>query len=89
MLKNFGVGSGVFVSGDKAGDNANSFFLPGYTRWDAGAWYSFDLPDKQRVKFQVNAYNLLDQTYYESSQSAGSVEPGSPFSISGKCTMTF
>ena len=89
VLKNFGVGSGVFVSGDKAGDNANSFFLPGYTRWDAGAWYSFDLPDKQRVKFQVNAYNLLDQTYYESSQSAGSVEPGSPFSISGKCTMTF
>jgi iron complex outermembrane receptor protein len=89
LLKDFGVGTGVFISSDKAGDNANSFYLPGYTRWDAAAWYSFDLPDKQRLKIQLSAFNLLDTTYYESSQSAGMVEPGAPLSIMGKCSITF
>jgi iron complex outermembrane receptor protein len=88
-LKNFGVGTGVFVSDAKAGDNANSFYLPGYARWDAGTWYTFALPTGQPVKVQVNAFNLLNTTYYESSSSAGSVEPGTPLSIMGKCSILF
>jgi iron complex outermembrane recepter protein len=88
-LKNFGVGTGVFVTDGEAGDNANSFYLPGYVRWDAGAWYTFALPTGQQVKVQFNAFNLLDKTYYESSSSAGSVEPGTPLSFMGKCSILF
>lgn len=88
-LKNFGAGVGVFASSAKAGDNNNTFDLPGYTRFDAGMWYTVELPAARKLKFQVNAFNLFDKKYYESSSSAGNVQPGTPFSIIAKCSVTF
>ena len=88
-LKNFGGGMGFFASGAKSGDNNNDFNLPGYARLDAGVWYSFRLHSGQEVKLQVDVFNLLDKTYYESSASTSQVEPGTPLSVMGKCSVTF
>ncbi|MCE0483525.1 MAG: TonB-dependent siderophore receptor [Methylacidiphilales bacterium] len=88
-LKNFGLGAGVFARDREAGDSKDSFYLPGFARVDAGAWYTFNLPTGQEVHVQVNIFNLLDKTYYESSSSAGSVEPGTPLSVLGRCSLIF
>jgi iron complex outermembrane receptor protein len=88
-LKDFGLGLGMFASEKKAGDNANSFYLPGYVRLDAGSWYTFDLTNKLKAKLQLNVYNMTNKTYYESSSSAGSVEPGTPISVVGKFSIIF
>jgi len=89
FLKNFGVGVGVFASSEKAGDNNNTFFLPSYARLDAGAWYAVDLCGGRQLKFQLNVLNVLDKTYYESSTSTASVQPGTPLTFLGRCTLTF
>lgn len=71
-----GGGLGVYYVGDKAGSDANTFFLPSYTRWDTGIWYG----QKQwRLSLKVN--NLFDTRYFENSNS-GSFSfrcyPGAP-----------
>jgi iron complex outermembrane receptor protein len=88
-LRDFGFGMGVFAEDKKAGDSPNSFYLPGYARVDAGAWYDIALSSGAKMKLQLNIDNLFNKTYYESSASAGSVEPGSPFTVMGKCSITF
>ncbi|MDD4891677.1 MAG: TonB-dependent receptor, partial [Phycisphaerae bacterium] len=88
-LKDFGVGAGVFASSARAGDNNNTFDLPAYARLDVGAWYTRTLHSGQKVKLEVNVLNLLDKTYYESSSSAGSVQPGAPLTLMVTLTLTF
>ncbi len=88
-LKNFGVGAGYFGASTRSGDNNNSFYLPGYSRFDAAMWYKVDLQSGQELKFQVNAFNLSNERYYESATSAASVQPGAPFTIFAKCSLTF
>jgi iron complex outermembrane recepter protein len=41
LLRGLNIGTGVYVRGQREGDNANSFQLPGYARWDASIGYSF------------------------------------------------
>ena len=89
LMKGFGFGSGVFISGSKAGDNNNTFDLPGYARWDAGVYYTHRLTSERELKVQLNVMNVLDQTYYDSSTSTGSVMPGTPISTMLRATLTF
>ncbi len=77
-LEGFGIGTGVFLSGSKAGDNNNTFNLPGYARWDAGLFYTHQVAPGHELKIALNILNLLDRTYYEASSSTGSVMPGAP-----------
>ncbi|WP_193213437.1 TonB-dependent siderophore receptor [Luteolibacter marinus] len=88
-LEGFGFGAGVFASSSKAGDNNNSFDLPGYARFDAAAWYRTELNNGDELKFQVNVQNLTDRTYYESSTSTANVQPGTPLAISARCSLKF
>ena len=59
--------------------------MAGYARLDAGAWYSYTFRSGQQVKLQVNIFNLLDKTYYES----GVGQPGTPLSAVGRISVTF
>ncbi len=88
-LKNFGMGAGMFASTFKAGDNNNSFDLPGYARFDAAMWYKIQLEKDQELKLQLNAQNIFDKRYYESSTSTANVQPGTPAAIFAKCSLTF
>lgn len=64
-LDGFSVGTGVYVAGQREGDNENTFQLPGYVRWDAMAAYRFRV-GPTRMTAQVNVNNILDKTYYKS-----------------------
>ncbi|MBB5352587.1 iron complex outermembrane receptor protein [Haloferula luteola] len=88
-LQGFGMGAGVFAASAKSGDNNGSFDLPGYARIDLAAWYRTELAHGQDLKFQVNVMNALDRTYYESSTSTASVQPGTPLAATARCTLTF
>ncbi|SHI71501.1 iron complex outermembrane recepter protein [Roseomonas rosea] len=60
------VGGGVRHEGRRAGDAANSFFLPSYAVADAFMAYDFRL-DRTLLRAQVNVKNIFDRTYYTSS----------------------
>jgi iron complex outermembrane recepter protein len=70
------LSGGVFYSGDKAVDAANTVLVPGYTRFDLGARYSTTIGGKATT---LRAYleNVGDKTYF-SSTSFGSLQFGAP-----------
>nr|WP_022963379.1 TonB-dependent siderophore receptor [Halopseudomonas pelagia] len=71
------VGGGARYVGERAGDNANSFWLDSYTVTDAFiSWESQLLGDKTRL--QLNARNLFNQEYYPSSGGNLRVAAGEP-----------
>jgi iron complex outermembrane receptor protein len=88
----FGVG--VFAVGQRQGDNDNTFALPGYVRLDAYTGYSYKLRDS-RLTVQFNIRNLLDKTYYESTdpfQNAPprvGIYPGAPLTAIGSVRLEF
>lgn len=84
-LQNLGAGLGVFACSDRSGNNAHTFDVSGFTRLDAGVWYTYTLPGGQQIKAQINVFNLTDETYYES----GVGQPGTPLSALGKISFTF
>lgn len=71
------VGGGARYVGERAGDNANSFWLDSYSVADAFiAWDSQLLGDRTRL--QLNVRNLFDQEYYPSSGGNLRVAVGEP-----------
>ena len=76
----FGVGAGVAYIGDRAGDGLNTFELPAYTTLRALAFWS--LNNAWRVS--VDANNLFDEHYYESSQNRNALYPGRPRSVTAR-----
>jgi iron complex outermembrane receptor protein len=59
----FEFGAGTYIAGERQGDVANSFQLPGYARIDAFAAYHARL-GRSRLTARVNVNNILDKTYY-------------------------
>ena len=83
-LRGFGLGAGVVFTGDRQGDLANSFELPGYTRVDAALFYRRD-----NWRVGVNFKNLFNRDYVESAFSRNAVFPGAPFTVIGTFAITF
>ena len=54
------VGGGVFYSSDRPTSNANTLYIPSYTRLDLYASYAFN----ERTALQLNINNLTNQNYY-------------------------
>ncbi|WP_225587267.1 TonB-dependent siderophore receptor [Methylomonas fluvii] len=94
QLKGWSAGLGMFASGQRQGDDANTFALPGYARLDAFAAYRHDFKDT-RLTAQLNIRNLLDKTYYESTdpfQNAPprvGIYPGAPLTAIGSIRLEF
>ncbi|MFY0750016.1 TonB-dependent siderophore receptor [Pseudomonas sp. NFX5] len=82
------VGTGARYVGERAGDAANDFNLPGYTVADAFATYDTRI-DGQKVKFQVNVKNLFDRVYYTSAASRLFVSMGDARQVSVSSTLEF
>lgn len=58
--KGLTLGGGVFYSSDRPTSNANTFYIPSYTRLDLFAQYAFN----ERTALQLNVNNVTNQNYY-------------------------
>lgn len=83
-LKGFGVGGGVFYTGDRQGDLENTFELPGYFRTDAAIFYKQD-----RFRAAINFKNLFNVDYFESAANSLNVYYGDPFTVQGTISWEF
>lgn len=88
------LGLGTYIAGQREGDNENTFQLPGYVRVDALVGYKWKV-GKSFVTTQLNIRNLLDKTYYESTEPNTnaapnlSIYPGAPLSFFGTVRVDF
>jgi iron complex outermembrane recepter protein len=93
-LNGLSFGLGVFATGQRQGDDGNTFALPGYVRLDAFTSYAYQLRDSRLIA-QFNIRNLLDKTYYESTdpfQNAPprvGIYPGAPLTAMGSIRLEF
>ncbi|WP_256997519.1 TonB-dependent siderophore receptor [Gloeobacter morelensis] len=83
-LEGWGIGAGVFAVGERFGDLANSFSLPGYTRVDAALYYR-----RSWLNAALNFKNLLNAQYIESSSGRAFNYPGAPFTVQGTVEVRF
>lgn len=81
-------GGGARLVGARPGDTANSFTLPGYVTVDAFAAYETTI-GKFPTRFQLNVKNLLDKTYYPSSNNNLIVAVGEPRLVTLTTTVSF
>ena len=93
-LNGLSFGLGVFAAGKREGDVQNTFQLPGYARLDAFAAYRMKL-GPTRLTAQINARNILDKRYYESTDPDSNVAPrlgvypGAPLTILGSLRLEY
>jgi iron complex outermembrane receptor protein len=88
----FSFGAGVFLRGQRQGDTANTFQLPGYGRVDALLAYRFKEFGAKLVTLQVNVQNLFDKIYFDHGGSGGSrlnSYYGEPRTIIGSVRLQF
>lgn len=73
------AGGGVFFQGQRQGDNANSFQLPGYARVDAMVSYGFKAGGSKGL-VQFNLKNVFDKVHYSGSHPLVKdwIQPGAP-----------
>ncbi len=90
-FKGFGVGAGVFAVGERTGDLANSFELPGYVRADAALYYRKpEVFNRTNLIAQLNIRNLFGTEYYEATQGTRTqIYPGAPITIIGSLKLEF
>jgi iron complex outermembrane recepter protein len=68
------VGGGVIYVGERAGETATSFTLPGYAVWRA--YTAVELINNFNIKAELD--NVFDKTYYSNSFSPLWIQPGTP-----------
>ncbi len=79
----FTLGSGIFAAGQREGNDANTFQLPGYVRWDAMAAYRFDVYG-EKLTAPLNINNLLDKDYFSAaSHFRDAAYSGEPITVLG------
>lgn len=83
-LRGFGGGAGVFLVGERFGDNAHTFTVPGYGRVDAAVFYKIYSREKLRYRISFNLNNVFDKLYYSGVRGRYSIEPGAP--LNGQLT---
>jgi len=79
-------GAGVHAIGEREGDDANSWQMPGYERVDAMLAYRTRVADVP-ARFQVNVLNLFDKTYID--HGSAYAHYGSPRSVIGSFRVDF
>lgn len=83
------MGLGTFIVGQREGDLANSFQLPGYVRLDASVKYRKPI-GKTNLTVQFNVQNLLDKEYYAAARPARiGVTPGESITFLGSVKLEF
>ena len=78
----FGVGLGVIYQTDMFAAADNLVELPGFTRVDAGVYYT----PNERLRLQLNVENLFDERYYPNAHNNNNITPGSPPAVRASVT---
>ena len=87
-LRGLSVGTGVFFQGQKQGDIANTYQLPGYGRVDALMKYKIPTT---KTTLQFNVENILNHHYYAASlpNNIYAISPGAPITFMGSVKVEF
>ena len=87
-LRGLSVGAGVFFQGQKQGDIANTYRLPGYGRVDALVKYKIPAA---KTTLHFNVENVLNQHYYAASlpNNIYAISPGAPITFIGSIKVEF
>ncbi|MGD1931073.1 MAG: TonB-dependent siderophore receptor [Leptolyngbyaceae cyanobacterium] len=83
-LQGLGFGVGLFYSGERQGDLANSFEVSDYLRTDAALFYRRD-----NWRAAINVRNLFDVDYIEATQRRNRINPGAPLTVIGSFSIEF
>jgi iron complex outermembrane receptor protein len=83
--KTLQLGGGVLYVGERLGEVATTFELPGYTL--ARVFASYDI--NEALTLRAEADNLFDETYYTNSFSQLWVQPGTPQSFRVSAALKF
>ncbi len=81
-------GAGFTRVGDRPANNANSFAVRAYTRWDAFIRHRWSLAERRTLSAQVNLQNLFDEDYYETVSNL-TATPGAPFGVMASLKLEF
>ena len=79
------AGLGVVSRADSFVAVDNTVVLPGYTKFDAAVYYSFN----ESWRLQGNVENLFDRRYYSNADSNTNITPGSPRALRVALTARF
>jgi catecholate siderophore receptor len=74
VLPQLGLALGIVHRSDMFTSFDNKVVLPGYTRVDAGVFFSFN----EHWRLQANLQNLFDTTYYLNAHNNDNIQPGAP-----------
>jgi len=89
LSERFKAGLGTVIVGQREGDAANTYQLPGYVRMDAMLAYIQPL-GKTRLTAQINVNNLLDKEYFSDSMLwVPSANYGAPISALGSLKLEY
>lgn len=90
----FSFGVGAFAASARQGDFTNSFQMPGYVRMDVFGAYKLKFRGA-KITTQINIRNILDKTYYESTDPefnvapALAIAPGAPLTAIGSIRVEY
>ncbi|WP_448501234.1 TonB-dependent siderophore receptor [Sphingomonas sp.] len=91
-LQGLGLGGGIFHTGNRFDDDANTWDLGSYTLIDASLWYTIPVRLGGRdggVRLQVTGKNLTDETYFPASGGNERINIGAPASVIGSVSLLF
>jgi len=89
LLRGLSFGAGTYLVGQREGNNANTWQMPGYVRVDALLGYAWKV-GHSTVTTQLNINNLLDKEIYETSAFGGFLaQPGAPRIFMGSVKVEF
>lgn len=81
----WGLGAGVIYQDRMFASIDNAVTLPGFTRFDAGAFFTLN----RGVRAQVNVENVFDREYFITSHNNNNNSPGSPRAVRASVTAGF
>lgn len=87
LLKGFMLGSGVYASGERFGDNANTYTDDAYARLDLMAGYKMKLGGKT-LTTQLNINNVNDAEYFILRRARGNL-PAEPLMVMGSIKLEY
>ena len=87
-LRGLSLGAGIFFQGQKQGDIANTYQLPGYGRVNALVKYKIRAA---KTTLQFNVENILNHQYYAASlpNNIYAISPGAPITFMGSIKVEF
>lgn len=88
LARGLSLNAGLYYTGDKAVDGANTFFADSYTRLDLGLRYRHRIGEATTATWRLGVENVTDERYV-SDTSFGSLVFGSPAAVRLSATFDF